>query len=878
MAKQSNYELFEELGRGENSVVHRAYDLVLGRDVAIKKLTADSGSAPGQSNDQRAKRFLKEAGFLAQFEHENVLRIHAVDQDNGWIIMELMKGTLSSQIAAEPMPADMVRSVLRQMLSALDFLHQKDKVHGAVRPSNILINDQGTVKLSDFEASTRDGELRAPTGSKKYLAPELIKSDFGAFGPAVDLYCLGFTVLELLTGKKFNSLFPGTGEGAIDADVAWLRWHSSDDPMQPVKKIDSSIPDDLATVIDQLLKKPVAERPQSAAEVVKLLDKKPLVPVQVPDAAAPKITQEDVQKILPTKAVKLREGKTRKTKALKPSAKPQSSKDRLNEMLGKPYVLWPICIGILLAALMVGNHLRGDKVLESAPIADKGGETTPIEEPQSQLLDVQFRVIPDANEATFSLDGQQKDLASLKLEPGRYEVTVEKEGFEPFQSAFEIDKDNTTFDIALRELVPVEPVAGKTPEPIEPRFVDVRIIVEPENAALRVAGSDIADGVVRLQPDVVEELKLQASAEGYESRTATWSWEEIAAADYELRINLDKMQQPISVPTIALPDSLIPKPGSAQDQATQLPSRAYVKALQDVAPYEMTLVQAGSYTFGVPSGQLRTWELPAQEVEVLAPFYIGVDEVTHSQFAAFAEATQNAGKIDLSKSDEPVTGVSIKQAAVFCKWVGGRLPQEEEWEAAVRGSDDKGFPLPWGEANLSPEKCRLFRGESDSENGPASTGQLGAGSNQIGMVNTIGNVSEWCDTQHSPTEFIVKGCSFRMPPGDHVRVTWRNAAKWQGANDIGLRLVVPLDEEPEESLALAFVPPTNINEVLQSQPSQSNDEDESTKPRELVYTKTVQELAAEFTGPAELVIDGAGFMSEIADIQFSPDGKQIAVG
>jgi mitogen-activated protein kinase kinase 5 len=61
------------------------------------------------------------------------------------------------------------------MLGALDFLHQKEKVHGSVRPSNVLINEQGTVKLSDFEASSRDGELRAPQGSKKYLAPELIR-------------------------------------------------------------------------------------------------------------------------------------------------------------------------------------------------------------------------------------------------------------------------------------------------------------------------------------------------------------------------------------------------------------------------------------------------------------------------------------------------------------------------------------------------------------------------------------------------------------------------------------------------------------------------------------------------------------------------------
>ena len=79
MAKHPNYEVFEELGRGENSVVFRAWDLALSRDVAIKELKSDPGSDGGQADTQRIKQFLKEASFLAQFEHENVLRIHTVD-------------------------------------------------------------------------------------------------------------------------------------------------------------------------------------------------------------------------------------------------------------------------------------------------------------------------------------------------------------------------------------------------------------------------------------------------------------------------------------------------------------------------------------------------------------------------------------------------------------------------------------------------------------------------------------------------------------------------------------------------------------------------------------------------------------------------------
>ena len=179
MNQHPAYELFEELGRGANTVVYRSYDLSLGREVAIKELDENSRRDP-----RHRERFLREAQFLAQFEHDNVLRVYSVDTERGWIIMELMKGTLASIIAAGPSDPDLVRSVLKQTLDALAFLHEKNKVHGTVRPTNLLINEAGRVKLSEFEQTAVGGELRAPKGSKKYLAPELIRPEFGDFGAA----------------------------------------------------------------------------------------------------------------------------------------------------------------------------------------------------------------------------------------------------------------------------------------------------------------------------------------------------------------------------------------------------------------------------------------------------------------------------------------------------------------------------------------------------------------------------------------------------------------------------------------------------------------------------------------------------------------------
>ena len=831
MTKHPNYEILEVLGRGENSVVYRAWDVALSRDVAIKEVTSEPGSDGGKADAERISQFLKEASFLAQFEHENVLRIHTVDQERGWIVMELMKGSLANQIAAEPMPADTVRSVVRQVLNALDFLHQKDKVHGAVRPSNILINDQGAVRLSDFEASSRDGELRVPQGSKKYLAPELIRSEFGKFGPGVDLYSLGFTALELLTGKKFDSLFPGTGEGAIDADVAWLRWHSSDEPMKPVKEIAPGVPDDLAKVIDQLLSKPVADRPVDANAVLTLLDETPLVPVPVIENQVKTPRQQDVKAILPSKAVKLREAKlgkkvTRKPKQnankKNPSNKKSSKKgspneNSLNEVLGRPYVLWPICIGILGVAFFVGLQLQGD------------GTEQPIDQPVAvkqpiasiEKLAVELRVSPDKNGAELSVGG------------------------ESYVSA-------------------------------PPKFVDVRVVVAPAHASLKMGGQPITlnNGMLRLSPEELNQLELIAEADGYQTLTSRWSLEELAAANFDLQLSLDKqVPPPAQVADSNLPESLVPKEGAKTDGETGLPVRAFVRSLQDTSPLEMALVKAGRYRFGAEENLLRTWELPAQTVEIEHPFYIGINEVSNAQYLAFTSQANVSGVADADESNFPIANLTIQQAAKFCEWAGGQLPSEAQWESAVRGLTDSGHPLPWGNEKLDAQHCRLFRGETQDQNGPVATGALIDGANELGLLDTIGNVAEWCDSQHDNSQFVVKGCSFRIPPGDHVRTSWRNVTKWSGSDDVGMRLMVPVVSQQLPSPALSFVEPSNVKTIFAKA-----DQDDPQKTQPVVYTKTAQELAGEFKGPAELVIDSGGFISEITDVSFSPDGEQVAVG
>ncbi|MGD9635445.1 MAG: SUMF1/EgtB/PvdO family nonheme iron enzyme [Pirellulales bacterium] len=807
------YELFEELGRGTNTVVYRSYDLSLGREVAIKELDES-----GRRDPRHRERFLREAQFLAQFEHDNVLRVYSVDPERGWIIMELMRGTLASKIDAGASDPDLVRSVLKQTLDALQFLHEKQKVHGTVRPTNLLINDMGRVKLSEFEQTAVGGELRAPTGSKKYLAPELIRPEFGEFGPATDLYCLGFTALELLKGPQFEGLFPGTGKGAIDADVAWLRWHSSPEELSSVKKLVKGIPDDLANVLDRMLKKRVEERAQTAQEILKELADRPLVPVPVPNAgeegaaampdaplapgvvrtlapgqqtvlpplvkaapAAPAVATAQVATAPVTvkRSTKPAAAATTKSPA-KPSA-PKFSKDWFNEQLGRPYVLYPLCAAIMLGAVWF-TFFRGGASVPPIPV------TFAVDPDGANLV-----VVEGENNLQASPEG------TYAFAAGKHSLMFRKEGFHPATQEIEVSKEKTKFAVKLEPII---------------KYVDVTVSVTPADAEVTVDGKpqSVTGGTLTLKHQEDKPLVVAGQKAGYVSTSRTLAPAELAKLSNKVALELER-EKP------RLPESLAAKPGATMDDKLQLPTRVVSTRLGDEQPMEFVLVRPGKYSYGSSETKLREGELPRRSVEISQPFYIAVTEVTNAQYQKFAAAAgdakagtrwQAAAKkwaeaqnVDAVNNRLPVTNVSADEAAAFCAWLGGRLPTEIEWESAVRGSDDRGYPLPWGTAAADKSRCQIFHGEL----GPIPVDGLAAGASASGLLNTIGNAAEWCQNSEESGRSILRGCSFATANINDVRVTWRRPGNASGEEDTGVRVVVPI-KMPEGITAAKAAPST----------------------------------------------------------------------
>ncbi len=203
------YEVQEIIGRGAMGVVYRARDPLIGRIIALKTVSLPKG-AGDQSLSEAAVRFAREARAAGLLSHPNIVTVYDVgeteDGSTSYIAMELVEGRNLRQIvpSGQTIPLEQVLEIAQQVARALDYAHCRGIVHRDVKPANILVRDDGLVKLADFgvaiiESSdlTRTGHS---VGSPSYLAPEMLGS--GPVDGRADLFGLGVILYEILAGRK----------------------------------------------------------------------------------------------------------------------------------------------------------------------------------------------------------------------------------------------------------------------------------------------------------------------------------------------------------------------------------------------------------------------------------------------------------------------------------------------------------------------------------------------------------------------------------------------------------------------------------------------------------------------------------------------------
>jgi serine/threonine protein kinase len=197
------YELSEQVATGGMTSVWRGHDRVLGRDVVVKVLHPELAADPSF----RA-RFHEEAVNAARLTHPNIVALYDTGEQGAvaYIVMELVNGpTLREALGRHgPLPPSRAARLALEVAAALDYAHQAGVCHGSLKPGNILLADDGTVKVGDFsiaraateEDPGRTGEVLRADG---FLAPEVVSGD-DADGRA-DVYGLGACLYEMLTGR-----------------------------------------------------------------------------------------------------------------------------------------------------------------------------------------------------------------------------------------------------------------------------------------------------------------------------------------------------------------------------------------------------------------------------------------------------------------------------------------------------------------------------------------------------------------------------------------------------------------------------------------------------------------------------------------------------
>nr|WP_330359575.1 protein kinase [Actinosynnema sp. ALI-1.44] len=211
------YRLAAILGRGGMGVVWRAYDERLHRKVAVKRLLVPT-ELTGPQAEEAMRRATREGRFAAKLQHRNAVTVYDVVHDDGYsyLIMEYLPSRSLSQVLAErgPLPIGETASIGSQVSDALDHAHAAGVVHRDVKPGNILLGHDGTVKITDFGISRAVEEVGATTsgtavGTPAYLSPEVARGEHATFSS--DVYSLGATLYAALEGTPPS----GSGDNAM---------------------------------------------------------------------------------------------------------------------------------------------------------------------------------------------------------------------------------------------------------------------------------------------------------------------------------------------------------------------------------------------------------------------------------------------------------------------------------------------------------------------------------------------------------------------------------------------------------------------------------------------------------------------------------------
>jgi serine/threonine-protein kinase len=253
------YLILGNIGSGGMANVYLARDLILDREVAVKVLRYDF-----REDTDAIRRFQREALAATELVHPNIVSVYDVGEENNmqYLVMEYVKGMdLKRYIQTRyPIPYPEIVDVMQQILSAVALAHQHRIIHRDLKPQNILINEDGVVKIADFGiaialSETSITQTNTMLGSVHYLSPEQARGSMAT--NQSDIYAIGIILYEMLTGRV-----PFDGESAVTIALKHFQ-----DEIPSIRIYDKEVPQSLENIVLKATAKEQSDRYKEADEM-----------------------------------------------------------------------------------------------------------------------------------------------------------------------------------------------------------------------------------------------------------------------------------------------------------------------------------------------------------------------------------------------------------------------------------------------------------------------------------------------------------------------------------------------------------------------------------------------------------------------------------
>lgn len=693
------YRIDAKLGSGGMGDVYRATRLLIGDCVAMKILHAHLASNP-----QAAERFRREAITATKLRHRNIVALYDVGisavLNVPYLLMELAEGLTLRQIINQTniLPLEFAVTVIAQVCSALEEAHRLGIVHRDIKPENIIAKQTETgwhIKVLDFGIAklynqtdinlTQDGNAM---GTPQYMSPEQCMGE--TLDGRSDIYSVGIVLYETLCGTvPFKS--------ATSSAIAIYQVQT---PPPPPRAINPNIAPVIEAVILSALDKRRENRPQTATV----------------------FTQE----LIKAATVAYKAGENSNQIVIAPP-------------IAEPPITTPS--HILSSEILVENYsspFAVTEVLESVPSTDEAEIIESNNEIGKPKTEEKTELLKFVNEKDVEVAEVNNDLGLLTNAPTEVfiksadslDVADKKEDLsQVFEDAESLLDELFPNDSAphFGEIFAEEKFSAEVVKEDKQNIVSSEIIqpIPPPNESLLFESNQPIEPLPKVETPSTSEIFSEIQPEPGNKKFLI-----IGAIVFFGFIFFSAI--------IGLGIWLL-----SNNQKTEIVSNTNTpneeRANPNIPPMGMAFIPGGDFQMGNDDGD--EFEKPAHQVSV-KPFFMDLTEVTNEDYKKFVDATKykmppswKNGAFPEDKAKFPVTGVNWDDANAYAKWAEKRLPTEEEWEFAARGTDGRLYP--WGN-DWKPE----FANADNQSKGMRSVGES-AGKSPFGLSDMSGNAWEW---------------------------------------------------------------------------------------------------------------------------------------